>query len=59
MEIIKIVNIRKKHKCKYCKSIYTYRPSDVDWGWYNHIKCPVCKGIDEVSIFDKKIRERR
>lgn len=55
MRVLKEVNIEKKHKCKYCKSIFTYEQKDVDRSWYNHIRCPVCKQVMLVSIFDKKV----
>ena len=57
MKIIKEVNPKFIHKCKYCKSVYEYSAKDVDYTWYNHIKCPVCENIDSTSIFDKKVKE--
>lgn len=58
MQIIKEVLQEYKHKCKYCKSVYSYTAKDVDHTWYNHIICPVCKSIDETSIFDRKVKEK-
>lgn len=55
MKILKEVNIEKKHKCKYCKSIFTYEQKDVDRTWYNNIRCPVCGQVMPVSIFDRKV----
>lgn len=56
MRIIKEVKQEYMHKCKYCASLYAYTAEDVDYTWYNHIKCPVCKSIDSTSIFDKKVK---
>lgn len=56
MRVLKEINYEKKHKCKYCKSIFAYKEEDVDRAWYNKIiRCPVCKQIISVSIFDKKV----
>ena len=57
MKILKEVNIEKKHKCKYCKSVFTYKQEDVDRVWFNNIKCPVCHQVMPVSIFDRKVRK--
>ena len=57
MKIIKKVNPKFIHKCKYCKSIYEYSVEDIDYAWYKHIRCPVCENIDRTSIFDKKVKE--
>lgn len=59
MKILKEVNIEKKHKCKYCKSIFTYEQKDVDRIFYNRIMCPVCRQLISISIFDKKIRRTK
>lgn len=57
MRVLKEVNIEKKHKCKYCKSIFTYQEKDVDRSWSQRVRCPVCKQYVPVSIFDKKVEE--
>lgn len=57
MRIIKEVNLEYKHKCKYCKSVYTYTAKDVDYGWYKHIRCPLCESLDSTSIFDRKVKK--
>ena len=55
MRVLKEINFEKKHKCKYCKSIFAYKQEDVDRAWYNKIRCPVCKHTMSVSIFDRKV----
>lgn len=57
MEVIKKVNEKYMHKCRYCKSIYTYTAKDIDYLWYSSLKCPVCENIDSTSIFDKKVKK--
>lgn len=56
MRVIKEVNEEKVHKRIHCKSLYAYTAKDVDWVWYNHIRCPVCNSIQSTSIFDKKVK---
>lgn len=56
MRVLKEVNEEKVHKCKYCKSTFAYAAKDVDYTWYNHIKCPVCNSVQSASIFDKKVK---
>lgn len=57
MRVLKEVHIERKHKCKYCKSIFAYKEDDVDRSWdSNKIVCPVCKHYIPISIFDKKVK---
>ena len=56
MRVLKENNTEKKHKCSRCKSIYAYTGKDIDI--FNFIKCPVCEGLDEASIFDRKVKEK-
>lgn len=57
MRILKENNQEYRHKCKYCKSIYAYTIKDVDWTWFNHIRCPVCKQIDKILKSDRKVKQ--
>ncbi len=57
MEVLVRKNPKWKHKCKYCGSIYTYTAKEVDYYWHPTVRCPVCENRDEVSIFDKKVKE--
>lgn len=57
MRVLEEVNIEKKHKCKYCKSIFTYQEYNIDRAWGKRVRCPVCKQNVPVSIFDKKVEE--
>lgn len=56
MRVIKKVLQEYKHKCKYCKSIYTYTHADIDHSFCDYIRCPVCKALDHTSIFDKEMK---
>ena len=57
MRIIKEVKQEYVHKCSYCKSLYAYTSEDIDYTWFKHIRCPVCKKIESTSIFDKKVKK--
>lgn len=57
MRILKENNQEYRHKCKYCKSIYAYTAIDVNWVWYKYIRCPICKQMDKVSIFDREVKQ--
>lgn len=57
MEVIKNNDVERIHKCENCRSIYTYKPSEVDYDWTPSMKCPVCKSINHPSIFDRKIKK--
>lgn len=57
MRIIKEVNHEYIHKCRHCKSIYTYTAGDVKHCWNDFIVCPVCQRQDEPSFFDKKVKQ--
>lgn len=46
-------NIERKHKCKKCKSIFAYKVKDIIG--FDYIMCPICKEVNQKSIFDKKI----
>lgn len=57
MRVIK-ENIKEKmHKCKYCGSIYAYTTKDIDYDWSPTMRCPVCKGTNIPSMFDKKVNK--
>jgi len=56
MRIIKEVNSEKTHKCKRCESIFAYTAKDIDYAWFESIKCPVCGAIEKISMFDKKVK---
>lgn len=56
MRIIKEVNAEKKHKCKECKSIFTYTAKDVNYVLFKAIRCPVCRSVERISIFDRKVK---
>jgi len=58
MRVIKENKIEKKHKCSNCKSIFGYLPGDINPYVYPTVKCPVCGRIDNVSIFDRKVKEK-
>lgn len=47
-------------KCCCCKSKIAYKMEDISlWVWNEKvIRCPVCKQITSVSIFDKKIKNK-
>lgn len=56
MRVLKENNTEKKHKCSHCKSIYAYTGKDI--GIYDFIRCPVCSNLDEISIFDRRVKEK-
>ena len=45
MRVLKRVNIERKHKCQFCRSIFAYEEKDVD-------------RIVSVSMFDRKVRSK-
>lgn len=57
MRVLKRVNIERKHKCQYCKSIFAYEEKDVNRVMDNSVVCPVCNNIVSVSLFDRKVEE--
>lgn len=57
MRILKRVNIERKHKCQYCRSIFTYEEKDVNRRMDDSVICPVCDKVISVSIFDRKVKE--
>lgn len=57
MEIIKKNELEKIHKCRKCKSVFTYMPNDVYWDIYPTIRCPVCKLEDGWLILDKRVKK--
>ena len=58
MRIIKENKTERIHKCTSCKSIYAYLPEDIDYNYYPTTKCPACKSLNHVSIFDKEVKDK-
>jgi len=58
MRVIKEYNQERMRKCKNCKSTYAYTLREVRKLIYRTVICPVCKEVDFVSIFDKKVKEK-
>lgn len=58
MRILKEANIERKHKCKFCHSIFAYTVQDCSLVFKN-IRCPVCEQLNKASIFDRKIKENK
>ena len=56
MRIIKSNNIERIKKCNVCRTVFAYTGDDVDGMIYPTVTCPKCGRIQEISIFDKKVK---
>lgn len=59
MQIISKDETRRRKKCKWCGTIFTYKRCEIVqvYGENSFLKCPVCCNYLETSVFDKKIKE--
>lgn len=49
--------VEKQKKCSRCGTIFAYTKKDVDFRLYATVSCPICGNMEEISMFDKKVKE--
>jgi hypothetical protein len=59
MRILKRVDIERKHKCQFCRSIFAYKEEDVNRKFDDTVVCPACQKVISVSVFDRKVKENK